>query len=379
MVRAIRTEAMTLAAGPDSRGRRRAVRSFALAGLAGGLLATFWLGPVWASRMGDHLAPGARLVGAAAQTHAAWLAGALQALGPWWSGLSAPGLVLVVLGFVALVVLSAGPFDLPLGDLSSNTFLVDRTAGPPEFARDPGRWLRSYLTASTPAEVVVDAAAAVLSVVPPSIAGPTTAANVRVAVREFRQDPPRFISSRRAAAKRAAQHPSAAAVTAPIRIRTDPDLPPIKLADGRLVAPLTGPDERLFISTLDDLIRGNITSRSDAAEYQVRIYGDDERMISQRPEKWSDGHNTAYGMVADAVYYDGRGPSWYAPQTLPESIRHKAYLEMDRRLIEYATAVYYPASPFQGLEVTTNSPEAAQALRERMVRLAIPGYVVLEP
>jgi hypothetical protein len=111
----------------------------------------------------------------------------------------------------------------------------------------------------------------------------------------------------------------------------------------------------------------------------VRIYGDDERLISQRPEKWSDGQNIAYGMVGYTAYYDGRGSSWYAPETLPESVRHKAYLEMDRRLIEFATVVYYPASPFRALEITTNHPLVAHALEERMARLAIPGYVVLEP
>jgi hypothetical protein len=48
-------------------------------------------------------------------------------------------------------------------------------------------------------------------------------------------------------------------------------------------------------------------------------------------------------------------------------------------LIEFATVVYYPASPFRALEVTTNHPLVAQTLEERMNRLAIPGYVVLAP
>jgi len=83
--------------------------------------------------------------------------------------------------------------------------------------------------------------------------------------------------------------------------------------------------------------------------------------------------------VGYTAYYDGRGPTWYVPDTLPETIRHKAYLELDRRLIEFGTVVYYPASPFRALEITTNHPLVAQALEERMARLAIPGYVVLEP
>jgi hypothetical protein len=128
-----------------------------------------------------------------------------------------------------------------------------------------------------------------------------------------------------------------------------------------------------------DLSKEAARDRTVGAEYRARIYGDDERLISLRPEKWSDGQNTAYGMVADTAFYDGRGVSWYLPDTLPESIRHKANLEMDRRLIEFATVVYYPASPYRALEITTNHPLVAQALEERMSRLAIPGYVVLEP
>jgi hypothetical protein len=146
-----------------------------------------------------------------------------------------------------------------------------------------------------------------------------------------------------------------------------------------LLSPLSDDDQRLFISTLDELIRGDLRNRDEAADYQVRIYGEDKRLVSQRPETWSDGANVEYGMVARTAFYNGRGSSWYVPETLPESIRHRAYLELDRRLIEFATVVYYPASPFHALEITTNHPLVAQALEERMARLAIPGYVVLEP
>jgi hypothetical protein len=383
MVRAIRIEATALAAGPDSRGKRRTARLFGLAGLAGALLAAFWVGPHWAARVGDDVTTVLSAAGRAAGAPTVWLGGALERLGPWWSELSVVGLVFVVAGFVSLVVLAAGPLDLPLGDMRRNSFLADRFAAAPEFFRDPAGWGQVYAATTTPAEVAADGVGALLGLVPASVAGRASGAasakHVRIAVSEFVEDPARFTAGRRAAAKKAAQYPSASDDTAPIRLRSSAELPPVKLADGRLVHALSDPDERLFIATLDDLIRGNIQSRNRAADYQVRIYGDDERLIAQRPETWSDGHNTAYGMVADAVFYDGRGPNWWAPQTLPESIRHKAYLEMDRRLIEYSTAVYYPASPFLGLEITTNSEQVATALRERMARLAIPGYVIVEP
>jgi hypothetical protein len=383
MVRSIRAEAIALAAGPDGRGKRRSARALGLSGLAGALLAAFWLGPYWAGKVGDDVTVVLSAAGQAAGAPTVWLGGALERLGPWWSALSAIGLVLVVAGAVALIVLAAGPLDLPLGDLGRNSFLIDRFAAAPDFFRDPAGWAKVYFSMTTPTEVATDGAVALAGLLPPSVAGrtggPAAAKQVRVAVREFLDDPARFTAGRRAAAKKAAQYPSASDDTAPIRLLSNADLPAVKLADGRLLSALSAHDERVFIATLDDLIRGNIQSRNEAADYQVRIYGDDERLISQRPQKWSDGHNTAYAMVADAVFYDGRGPNWWAPHTLPESIRHKAYLEIDRRLIEYATAVYYPASPFQGLEVTTNNEQVAAALRERMARLAIPGYVVLEP
>jgi len=239
--------------------------------------------------------------------------------------------------------------------------------------------LRSYLMMSTPTELLADAAGTALGSVPRGIVNPTTGHNVRAAVREFVSNPTQFIAARRAAAVQATTKAAEPLAGPPVRFLVHEDLPPIKLADGRVLSALSDDDERLFLATLDELIRGNIRARNDGADYQVRIYGDDERLIAQRPERWSDGQNIAYGMVGDTAYYDGRGPSWYAPETLPESIRHKAYLELDRRLIEYAMVVYYPASPFRALEITTNHPMVAHALEERMARLAIPGYVVLEP
>jgi hypothetical protein len=208
---------------------------------------------------------------------------------------------------------------------------------------------------------------------------------VREAVGEFVNNPAGFIPQRRAAA-RASARPVAPTAPGTVRSRASVDLQPVKLADGRLLSALSEDDERLFVATLDDLVRHgsegrpkDVSSDSAPERYRSRIYGDNERLISLRPEKWSDGQHSEYGMVCDTVFYDGRGVSWYLPDTVPETIRHKAYLEMDRRLIEFATVVYYPASPFRALEVSTNHPLVAQALEERMTRLAIPGYVVLVP
>jgi hypothetical protein len=381
MLRSIRAEAMALASVPDTPAGRRNIRLVGVAGIAAVLLAVFWLGPHWAEGIGDALNRGGSGVVRGIDLNAApeaWMAGTQAAVTGWWTGLEIWGYLILVLGFVAVLMLSAGPLDLPAPLQGGSVLLVARSlrlSGPP---RELAVATRSYLSVSTPTEVLVDVAGALAQVLPRRLAGESTGANVRRAVREFAADPAGFIAVRRAAARLAASQVGPLAGP-PARVRDTADLPPIKLADGRLLSPLSYNDEQLFLATLDELIRGNIRVRNDGADYQVRIYGDDERLIAQRPERWSDGQNIAYGMVGDTAYYDGRGASWYAPETLPESIRHKAYLELDRRLIEYATVVYYPASPFRALEITTNHPLVAHALEERMARLAIPGYVVLEP
>jgi hypothetical protein len=383
MVRSIRAEAIARVCRTDDRAGWRVSRLFAVAGLAALLLAAFWLAPHWASGIGDSVSSGGATSGLhLGNSPVAWLAGIQAQLEPWWNSLAFWEYTLIGVGFVALMMLSAGPLDLPLAVQGGSVMLVQRSA---RLTGTTGRELasdiRSYLAVSTPTEVLVDGVGAALGLIPARVigdrAGARTGQEVRLAVKEFVADPVRFIARRRAAAQQARQRAEAPA-THPVRVRPFADLPPIKLADGRLLAPLSDDDQRLFISTMDELIRGDIRTRDEASDYQVRIYGDDKRLVSQRPETWSDGANIEYGMVATTAFYNGRGSSWYAPETLPESIRHKAYLELDRRLIEFGTVVYYPASPFRALEITTNHPLVAHALEERMARLAIPGYVVLE-
>jgi hypothetical protein len=380
MVRTIRAEAIALAAGPDTPIARRATRVAGGIGLLGVLLAVFWLGPHWAGGIGDSVTagPGGPVGSAGAGSGpAAGLAGTVAALGPWWSALAVWQYAVVGVGFVALMVFSAGPLDLPGAGGRSVWFAVRRPSGDRLIDQ-----ARSYLALSSPTELAVDGTGAVLGFVPAAVAGPRTGKQVRGAVQQFVAGPQTFIADRRAAARYAAEPPTEPIAIITVRSRTV-ELPPVKLADGRLLSALTEDDERLFLGELDelarDLARDAARDRTVNAQYRARIYGDEERLISLRPEKWSDGQNPAYGMVADTVYYDGRGESWYLPDTLPESIRHKAHLELDRRLIEFATVVYYPASPYRALEITTNHPLVAQALEERMSRLAIPGYVVLVP
>jgi hypothetical protein len=380
MVRTIRAEAIALAAGPDTPATRRVTRAAGLTGLIGLLPAAGWLGPHWAGPIGDGVAAGTSTgPGAAELAPTAWLAGTAATFGSWAETLAIWQYVVLVLGFLALMVLAAGPLDPALGRGRSVWFTVRLPAG----ARALDR-LGSYLSQSSPAELVMDAVGAGLGLLP-GLAGPATGQHVRDAVQQFVADPSAFIAQRRSAARRATERPVPATAVGTVRARPPAGLPPVKLADGRLLSALSEDDERLFVATLDDLARDpsnddlKDVGQSAEEQYRARIYGDGRRLISLRPEKWSDGQDSAYGMVCDTAFYDGRGVSWYLPNTVPEAIRHKANLEMDRRLIEFATIVYYPASPFRALEITTNHPLVAQALEERMSRLAIPGYVVVVP
>lgn len=382
MVRTVRAEAIALAAGPTTAATRRTTRIAAGAALAGAAVAVLWLGPAsaaaadlggWSAGGGPGGAP------------VAWLPGVLEAAGPWWDGLDSWQYALVLPGVLALLLVCAAPLDLASLTGRRSVWLESRRPAGTGAAAQAG----SYLSASTPVEVLLDGAGAALGLAADALPGPlarsATRREVRAAVLQFATDPVPFIPDRRAAAQAASRPPQPAA--APARPRTSPDLPAVKLADGRLLAPLSADDERMFVASLDDLARdlsrgisgGPPEDPGPADAYRTRNYGDDERLVSLRPEKWSDGQNPAYGMLADVAYYDGRGASWYLPDTLPETVRHRANLELDRRLIELATVVYYPASPFRALEVMTNHPLVAQAFEERMARLAIPGYVVLEP
>jgi hypothetical protein len=386
MVRKVRAEAIGLGSGsPDPHSRRR-VRLSGLAGLAALLVAAFGLGPHWAGGAAEAEVATGSFGPPGVPTF--WIGGASAAAGPWWDGLGLLGSAGVTIAFLALLVIVLLPLDVG-GEPGRSLWLAVRAPSGPT-ARERAL---SYLSVSGPAEVLVDAVSSGLGLVSDTAPGPLSKAatrrEVRRAVQEFVDDPLGFAANRRAEA--APARPAPRAVTGvPVRSRTSPDRPAIKLADGRLLSPFAPADERIFVAGVEELARDTPTVSSvptatgpdgvrPAEEYRARIYGDDERLVSLRPEKWSDGQHVAYGMVCDTVYYDGRGPCWYLPDTLPEPIRHRAELEIDRRLVEFATIVYYPASPFRALEITTNHPLVAHVLQERMSRLAIPGYVVLEP
>jgi hypothetical protein len=382
MVRTIRAEAIAVAAGADTPHTRRFARLIGALGLVGVLLATFWLAPHWAGGIGDSVISGgldsaSATAGPDAVARTAWLAGTVSTFGSWWGSLAIWEYLLLGLGFVALTLFSVGPLD-PAGFGGHSVWLDARA---PSGDRPVDR-VRSYLGQAGPMEVAVDAVGAALSLLPARVVRSATGEEVRRAVHQFAAAPSTFVADRRAAARSATRHSPEPVTAGATRPRDDTELPAVKLADGRLLAALSPDEERMFVAEIADLT-GDVpaqTAREQSPEdaYRERIYGADQRLISLRPQIWSDGQNTAYGMVGDVYYYDGRGSSWYVPQTLPEAIRHKANLELDRRLIEFATVVYYPASPFRALEITTNHPLVAHALEERMSRLAIPGYVVVE-
>jgi hypothetical protein len=242
MVRAVRAEAISLAAVPDTAVGRRAGRLAGVGGLVAVLLAALWLGPQWAQTIGDSVNSAGSPTATAALSAGPvpWLAGIQAALVPWWNALALWEYVVLGLGFAALLMLSAGPLDLPLAFQGGSVLLRPRSlrrAGPgPEF----GPVLRSYLVLSTPIEVALDAGGGLLGLIPARLTA-GSGREVRLAVQEFTADPERFIARRRAAAAQAAQTAVVPLIGPPMRIRSADDLPPIKLADGRLLSVLSGP------------------------------------------------------------------------------------------------------------------------------------------
>jgi heme/copper-type cytochrome/quinol oxidase subunit 3 len=384
LVRWIRAEAIGLAADPDTPVKLRRARVFGVAGSLGLLLAGLWLGPHWAGQATDlNIRVGDRPV--------AWLGGTLAGLDSWWNGVNLWSYLVLVLAAIALLLISAGSPQISTVPRQPDG-LAPSPVEAPATARQLPAVVGSYLGATAVAQALADGAGllagSVIGLLPGRQSRIGPGRDVRHAVQEFLRDPPGFIENRRAAALRLTQRDSTDAVPGGLMyIRRDAELPGIKLSDGRLLSALSIDDERHFISDLGDLMHGdarrevgNESARGDQSlEYQLRVYGSDELLVSQRPPMWAVGHNSAYGMFAVTMYYDGRGASWYVPQTLPEQIRHRAEVELDRRLIEYATVVYYPASPFRAVQITTNHPLVASALEDRMNRLAIPGHVLLEP
>ncbi|MGF1661760.1 MAG: Tox-REase-5 domain-containing protein [Kineosporiaceae bacterium] len=192
LVRSHRADAMALTtpgAEPRARRRLRVVAASAAAALLVSSLAVGWVGAVAIGP--DITAPGP-LPGPA------WLAGLLDDLDGWWSGLGVGEQLLVGAGIAALVALSGGSFGLALGVSGVATYGLSKAGGLADLTRDPRGATRDYLATATWQDVAVDALEFGLTFAPGNVAGAATGRAVRAGVAEYAADPVAF-RARRAA------------------------------------------------------------------------------------------------------------------------------------------------------------------------------------
>ncbi|GAA3604174.1 hypothetical protein GCM10022223_19790 [Kineosporia mesophila] len=372
MVRWVRAEAIGLAADPATRSALRRNRFSAIAGLLVLGATVALLGPYWAGQLDDRLLTGltGELPGAA------WPADALGRPGP--EGFT--GTFWIVL-LVAVVALLAGAADWSaLG--YRNTFLSRRPV--PQGRASIGEYLRGTGFSGA----IVDLACLLAGTLPSRAETHPSGSAIRAAIGDFRADPRSFIERRRRqirAGKVQIDDEDDEPDVLPAVRRRQPgeELPALKLADGRLLSPLSPDAEREFTAHLNGLDRYEPEPEGDGAQWRVRQCGRYEFRVSGRPEIWSSGtteRSLRYGLCVFGLWYSG-GSSWQVsaglPPALPDMVRHRADLELDRRLIEFTTVVNYPGNPFRAVEVVVSDQRVAESVQARMDRLAIPGIVVV--
>lgn len=367
MVRWVRAEAIQLAADPDTRAALWRNRLAGGIGIGVMLATAALLGPYWAQGVSGAAAEGLTWPGQIVENR--WRAGVHGFDGAVW----------VVL-LVALVVLLAGGADWSaLG--YRNTFLSRRPV--PQGRASVG----DYLRGTSLSGALVDLGCLLAGTLPSRAETRPSGSAIRAAVGDFRADPRSFLERRRrqirAGSVQLEDEEEPDVLPAVCRRVPGEELPALKLADGRLLSPLSPDAEREFTAYLNGLDRYEPEPEGDGARWRAQSCGRYEFMVSNRPEIWSSGtteRSLRYGLCVLGLWYSGAS-SWTVPgtlpSTLPEMVRHRAALELDRRLIEFTTAVNYPGNPFRAVEVVVSDPRVAESVQARMDRLAIPGIVVV--
>lgn len=380
MVRWIRAEAIDLAADPTTtttRWRNRILACLGILVLAG---AGIGLAPYWADRLPRTTAVTSAELGNQLPA-AGWLGGALAEFGSWWqdagSGLLGGFWVVQVAGLLVFLLTAADWAAVGGRD----TFLIRRPV--PSGRASIGEYLRGTSVSAA----VVDLLCLLAGTLPSRAETSPSGTAIRAAVGDFRADPPTFVARRRrqieAGVLASAEDDEPDLLPEVPRRRPGEELPALKLADGRLLSALSPDAEREFTAHLNGLERYEPEPDGAGETWRSRHCGLYQLMVSNRPEIWSSGtteRSTRYGLCVLGLWYSG-GSSWQIatslPSVLPDTVRHRADLELDRRLIEFTTVVNYPGNPFRAVEIVVNDERVAESVQARMDRLAIPGIVVV--
>ncbi|MCE0533901.1 hypothetical protein LWF15_00075 [Kineosporia rhizophila] len=372
MVRWVRAEAIGLAADPDRRVSLWRNRLGAALGIVLLAAAAFGLGPWWVDQL-------PRVSVSSELAAATWPGEAVAQFPSWWENSGVSGGVWVV-QVVAVLLMLAGVADWSAFG-GRDTFLTRRPV-PLERAS-----VAEYLRGTSVSAALVDLFCLLAGTLPSRADTHPSGTAIRAAVGDFRADPPTFVERRRRQIRSGAAAVTAVEEEEPLpvvpRRRSPEDLPALKLADGRLLSPLSADAEREFAGHLNGLERFEPEVAGRGEEWRARLFGRYQLMVANRPEIWSSGtteRSLDYGMCVLGLWYSG-GASWQVaaslPDTLPDAVRHRADLELDRRLIEFTTVVNYPGNPFRAVEVVVSDPRVAESVQARMDRLAIPGVVVV--
>ncbi|WP_143320129.1 restriction endonuclease fold toxin-2 domain-containing protein [Cellulomonas iranensis] len=358
----------TLAGTPT---RSAVLRAQALAGTALGLLLVLALGvaPAAAARFGPYPWDLQRYH----ETYdASWLAGLIEDLGRWWHDQPMSTQLLIGLGIAALVTLSGGSLAFAFGISGVLTWGLDKSGGIATFLRDPQRATRDYVLTATPAQVAADTLGVALTLAPANFAGAAIGRGVRTVAKEVAADPGAWLASRRALFADGSD-------VGVIDMEWLLARKPVPLGDGSVQLPLSAADEAAAVARYEALPHVPLSARGDELQYQLRVYGDNERVVELAEGRTlPDGFTSTYGAVGDAKYVaPGSGSSFYEP-AVGSKLEEVATRVMDKRLLRLAEAASRLGDTGV-IEYVTNSPAAARFFEDRMIALGLRGYVRLVP
>lgn len=147
-----------------------------------------------------------------------------------------------------------------------------------------------------------------------------------------------------------------------------PGRKPVPLGDGSVAPALSAAEEAAAVARYETLPRARLNGSGPSLDYQVRVYGENERIVTTAAGKAiPDGFTSTYGAVGDAKYVS---PTCRSSIYMPEvgsSLEPIAIRAIDRRLLGLADAA--DAAGNGVFEYVTNNPAAAQFLEGRIAAL----------
>jgi hypothetical protein len=201
-----------------------------------------------------------------------WLAGVLDSLGTWWHEQPPGTQLLIGVGIAALVTLSGGSLAFAFGVSGVLTWGLDKSHGIATFVRDPDQATTDYLLTATPAQLAADTLGVAPTFAPANFAGATIGRGVRTVAKDVAADPAAWLASRRALL---AERSDAGVIDMDWLLARRP----VPLGDGSVQLPLSAADEAAAVARYEALPHVPLAAKGDELQYQLRVYGDNERVV----------------------------------------------------------------------------------------------------